>query len=586
MYPTFPLNFASIRDLCEAEDHLYTQLEIGDKTYYHNIFSIYTYNGETLILVDTTVSRTVRLCHTVDYKRSVIIKDVTGNAGDSPIVISVIGDGVTLNGSMTREYQMYVPFGAVELSAFQAGWTITSPRSSVISDRSYRLPQNLSFILPPATGSQAQNFPAMVYFPASVLGAAKVDPGYNGFTASDYYLSQLTPTDSTATMTGLFGQPDPPAAPSTDFSMLSITSDTIYNVPGDFATLNAALSLLSVKVITPGVKVKLNLNQRDSLSAYTFNHPQSSAITISGAAPDLITPISAHPISTVAGNIVLDIQLSVSDLASVLPGAMILIDKTLAHIARWAGAWPVSTVTTNSVRVIITDSGANFPADTSQPGDARYRVLNSVVSLAGPLTVQGEGLTIQNIAFVGSGGNTVGLDIQGRAALSTLALNNFIGTALRLGYNGVQSSVVPADLFVSANEGDGINLFNSSVIDNTSTSSTTGLYITGNDGNGLAAEYSSVKLSSFFIGGNVGSGIKLNNEAYANLTSGVANNNGTGLRIDGSGLAVGNNNTFANNTALDISAVNDSKVLMTLSAGNNLSSPNGQITTDGSLISL
>src|SRR6516165_2359256 len=125
MHPTLPLTYASIRDLCESTDYLFTEVGYGDKLYLHNTFATHTYNNESLILVDTSVLREIRLGITVNVKKSVVIKDITGLAGVNPVLITLIGDGVTLQGLAQREYTLYVPYGSLELSALRGEWTVT-----------------------------------------------------------------------------------------------------------------------------------------------------------------------------------------------------------------------------------------------------------------------------------------------------------------------------------------------------------------------------------------------------------------------------------------------------------------------------
>src|ERR1700749_3471833 len=128
MHPTLPLTKASIRDLCESLDYLISEVSYGDKIYLHNAFETHTYNNESLILVDTTVPRTIRLGVTVNVKKSVVIKDISGKAGINPVLITLIGEGVTLQGSPDREYTLYVNWGSLELTARLGDWTVTVPR--------------------------------------------------------------------------------------------------------------------------------------------------------------------------------------------------------------------------------------------------------------------------------------------------------------------------------------------------------------------------------------------------------------------------------------------------------------------------
>jgi hypothetical protein len=568
-----------------------TQLGYGDKVYVHNIFETYTYNNESLILVDTTVSRTVRLCQTVMYKRSVVIKDISGNANTFPIIIELIGNatnGVTLFGQTGRVFQMFVPWGAVEFACFQHEWSISVPRSTVISDRAFRLPQNLNLALPPAIGAFRQSFPTLVFFPATMLGTDIVPAAYNGFSASVHSPNQITLTNpSDSALTSIFLVPNPVINADT-FEALTITATTVFNIPTDFPSLSAAFAYLANQQIMPGVTVYLQETGDDSISSLLLiDHPQSDQIVIQGPTPYLFTPLNASFSSTIPGAVNLTLLLDNYDFSQMTVGDYVIIDQAIPSFQRWTGIWPIVSASNNLITLQISDWGASFPTTTPLATQIRFQLVESVITVAGNGTIQlyADGLTIENIAFVGASNAATAISAFGVLNLDTVGFANFTANGLLAGAKGVINAT---NLYLSTNS-TGLNLTRGSVLNGDISPSTSGVYITGN-ATGLYSSNSSVLLTPVYVSGNQNFGLSFDSKSFGTITNSyITNNASVGLSITNASVAKGSNNTILTNGTTDISVAELSLVNMTdTSSGvilaGGVTATIGTPASDGSLI--
>ena len=661
MYPTLPINNASVRDLCECTDHLYTQLEYGDKIYVHNIFQTYTYNHETLILVDTSIRREIRLCLTLNFKRSVIIKDLTGNAGNNPILITLIENtsginqyytipnsaptvtlpygslvptpvtvttivsplaenSVTLQGNTERQFQMYVPWGSVEFSCYEGEWVITVPRSTCISTRGFRLPQNLNLALPPSQGAIGQTFGPIAFFPANMVGQDIVPASWNGFSASVHTVSQITLGTGVnnvgtslpiGTLTSLFTIPDPPIVGPTTFAALAIVANTTFDIPSDFPSLLAAWNYLKGVTIMPGNTVTLTLTEDDSISSlFVIDHPQLSQIVIQGAPTYTFVPLDTNTFSQVPGQVLMDIYLESYDFALINVGDTILVDQigaaafaaiegqNITDFTRWNGAWQViskSTIltdpninlgpnNTSSIRIVITDWSPNFPLLDLRQQEVRFRLMGSVVTVAGngSLQLYSDGLTINNVAFVGQSNALTGLTCYGITNLNTVATIGFQANGV---YSGTRGVLNAQDLFSCSNL-NGVYMERGSILNGDLNPNGSGIYLNGNSNAGLLQLNSSSEIKPLFATGNQNFGVSLNKKSNADLYNCFIQNNGTGLSIIGESTATGNTNTISTNALNDIFVYDLSLVQMTMTSNFNTSSSIGVVTPDGSLIDI
>ena len=585
MHPTLPLTAASIRDLCESLDYLITEAGYGDKVYLHNTFATHTYNNESLILVDTTIARTIRLGITVNVKKSVVIKDITGLAGVNPVLITLIGEGVTLQGSPDREYTLYAPWGSLNLTAHLGDWTVTVPRSTCISLRGFRLPQNLNLVLPPAVGAVRQSFDALAFFPATMPGKDIVPATYNGFSAAVHTLSQITLGDPvTSSLTSLFGIPDPPATTGKEFSDLSLVTDTTLNIPGDAADLNAALTFLSNKTITPGVEVTIALPYNSSITtSLLLNHPQASQITIQGATPYTFSPASTSVFSSSPGAVLMDVQLSPEDRGAFNVGDIILIDATTSTFRRWNGAWPVVSTTATSIRIQITDWGAGYPTDSLLPQQSRWRQMKSIVTVTGPnvLQIYADGATLNNVAFVGQSNALNALKIFAEVSLNAVSVTGFTGNGVKAGWRAVLNV---NDLFCSSNT-TGLTLEREALINGDTNPGSTAVYLNGNV-TGLSAYNGRGRINPLFAVGNAGTGLFLDKAALVEILNSYLQNNATGLSATTASSAVGNTNTITANSSKDIIVSDGALVKMSSTSAVLLGSPNKTLNPDGSRIDL
>ena len=586
MHPTLPLTAASIRDLCESLDYLITEIGYGDKVYLHNVFTTHTYNNESLILVDTSVQRIIRLGITVNVKKSVIIKDISGLAGINPVLITLIGDGVTLQGSPNREYTLYVPYGSLELTAHLGDWTVTVPRSTCISLRGFRLPQNLNLVLPPAVGAVQQSFDALAFFPASMPGRDIVPATYNGFSAAVHTASQITLGDPvTSSLTSLFGIPDPPATSGTDFSDLSIVTDTVLNIPGDCADLAAAFHFLSNKTITPGVDVTIALPYASSItSLLLLNHPQAAQITIQGITPYTFVPANTAIFSSSPGTVLMDVFLSPDDQGAFNVGDTILIDATTAAYRRWNGAWTVVSLTASSIRIQITDWGTLFPTANILPQQTRFRLMKSFVTITGPnaLQIYSDGATINNVAFVGQSNAVNALGIFAEVYLNAVSVTGFTGNGINAGWRAVLNV---NDLFACSNN-NGLALEREALINGDTNPGSTAVYLNGNSNNGLAAFNGRGKINPLFAVGNAATALFLDKAAMVEIVNSYLQNNATGLSATTNSSAVGNTNTITINSSKDIIVSDGALVKMSSTSAILLGSPNKTLNADGSRIDL
>ena len=600
MHPTLPLTKASIRDLCESLDYLLTEGWLTDKVYLHNIFKTHTYNNESLILVDTSVPREVRLDDTVNVKKSVVIKDITGNAGVCPILISLIGPSfqyasgltpgqlpllVTLQGLTTRQFKMYVPWGSVQFSANDTGWTMTVPRSTCISMRGFRLPQNLNLALPPAIGASRQSFDSLVYFPAVMAGSDIVPPTYNGFSASVCTVSQIALGDPlTSSLTAIFQVPDPPTTTGKEFSDLSIVNDLTLRVPGDCADLNAALRFLSNKTIMPDVGVTIQLPYQSAITnLLLLNHPQAAQITIQGIDPYHFSPAMTHIFSSSPGAVLMDITTSLEDRGAFNVGDIILIDSTTPTFRRWNGAWPVVSTTATTFRILISDWGANYPTQSLLPAQSRWRQMKSIVTVTGPgnLSVYSDGATINNVAFVGQSNAVSPLSVFGKLYLNVVAISGFTGNGL---YGGWGAILDVNDLF-SCSNGSGLHLTREALLNAETNPSSTGLYLNGNT-NGFSALNGKGRINPLFAVGNANTGLFLDKASVLEILNSYLQNNFSGLSATTASTATGNTNTITDNGQIDIIVSDGALVKMSTTSAVNLSSPNKVLNADGSRIDL
>jgi hypothetical protein len=585
MHPTLPLTAASIRDLCESLDYLITEIGYGDKVYLHNTFATHTYNNESLILVDTTIQRTIRLGVTVNVKKSVVIKDITGLAGVNPILVTLIGDGVTLQGSPDREYTLYAPWGSLNLTAHLGDWTVTVPRSTCISLRGFRLPQNLNLVLPPAVGASPQLFDALAFFPANMPGKDTVPATYNGFSAAVHTLSQITLSDPvTSSLTSLFGLPDPPATTGTDFSDLSIVTNTNLAIPSDYADLAAALHFLSNKTIMPGVGVNINLPYASSITTLLLlNHPQAAQITIQGIPPYTFSPANTAVFSSSPGAVLMDVFLSAEDRGNFNVGDILLIDGTTPAFRRWNGAWPVVSTTATSARIQITDWGANYPTATLLPQQSRWRQMKSFVTVTGAnsLKIYNDGATINNVAFVGQSNAVNALGVYAEVNLNTVAIVGFTGDGLAAGWRAVLNV---NDLFNCSNK-IGLRLEREALINGDTNPGSTGVYLNGNS-TGLSALNGRGRINPLFAVGNAGTGLFLDKAAVIEVLNSYLQNNASGLSATTNSSALGNTNTITTNTNKDIVVSDGALVKMSSTSALNLGSPNKTLNADGSRIDL
>jgi hypothetical protein len=190
----------------ESTEYLFTELEIGDKVYVHNVFQTYTYNGESIILVDASIPRILRLPRTVgNTRKSVYVKDISGLAHQGGLVIELIGNEsgvpVTLQSSSTRAFTLVADYGTVWLSANEGEWTIMAPHVTSVSNLAFRLPQNLNFLLPPTLGVVPQVFPAITISPRIFSGSNSVPIGYNGLSLSSGASGAVTVLDPSSGLT-------------------------------------------------------------------------------------------------------------------------------------------------------------------------------------------------------------------------------------------------------------------------------------------------------------------------------------------------------------------------------------------------
>jgi hypothetical protein len=586
MHPTLPLIAASIRDLCESLDYLLTEAGYGDKIYIHNTFTTHTYNNESLILVDTSVPRTIRLGITVNVKKSVVIKDITGLAGINPVLITLIGEGVTLQGSPGREYILYVPWGSLNLTAHLGDWTITVPRSTCISNRGFRLPQNLNLVLPPAIGASRQSFGALAYFPATMPGKDVVPATYNGFSAAVHTTSQITlGNPATSSLTSLFDIPDPPTTTGKEFSDLAIVNDVSLVIPDDYADLAAALRFLSNKSIMPEVQVTINLPADSAITtSLSLNHPQASQITIQGITPYTFVPSGTVLFSSSPGAVLMDVDLSIEDRGAFDIGDIILIDQTTPAFHRWNGAWTIISVAATSFRLQITDWGVLFPTTAWLPQQSRFRLMKSVitVSASNQLVVYNKGATINNVAFIGQGNANCPLTALEQINLNTVSATGF-GTGIYAAFEGMLNI---QDLFCCSNQ-NGLTLDRGATLNANYSPSSTGCYLNGNSNVGHVVFNAQSRINPLYAVGNRYHGLYLDRAAAVDILNSYLQNNGYyGLFATTDSSATGNTNTITANSYQDIAVSDGALVKMSSTSAMVLGSPNRQLNADGSRIDL
>lgn len=587
-----------------ATDLLMTELEYGDKIYTHNQFETYTWDGESIILVDTTVARTVRLTQVPNFKRSVVIKDITGNANTNPILITIapstlISTPVVLQAQTERQFQMYVPWGAAEFTAYQNQWVLDTPRCTCISNRGFRLPQNLNLALPPAYGAIRQHFPGMTFFPAIMKGVDNVPSNYNGLVASVAYEEQVTKTDDSASLTSLFAQPNPPVIDPASFTANTITADTTWNVPNDFQTLAQAQGYLGTKDILPGVIVTVTVDGDNINGLVNFNHPQASQIVFQGQTPLTLNPVSTSVSQSVPGAVFVDIALGVTDMANVPVGSYIVIDKVVAYPAgsntpigdlrRWIGAWPVIAQLTylngQAARIQITDWGTNFPTAPMVPTQARWRVLPTVVNMTGGANLYfgSDGYTFNDIAFIGAANAQTALTLRGVLNLNTVVISGFKANGI---YSSYRSILNTADVYSCGNT-TGLYLERQAVLVGDTSPSNTILCLSGNSSNGLSG-FSSADgvVNPLFCTGNNVNGITFTNLSNLEVYNSYILANGVGINSTTGSLVSGNTNTISESTGNDLQVSDSATVRMTSTSAFNLGTPNGQLNSDGSRIEL
>jgi len=581
-----------------------TELEYGDKIYLHEDFQTYTFNGESLILVDTGVRRTVRITQTPNIKRSVVIKDATGNAGNCPVIITIAinttGD-VTLQGLTEKEFQLYMAWGAIEFTANGKEWTVTVPRSTSISSRGFRLPQNLNLALPPAYGSVPPRFPPLVYFPARMAGADVVPATYNGFCASVNYYSQLSLADSTASLTALFDEPDPPDTTPHELNELVIKVDTAWHIPDDFPSLAAANAYLADKQILPDVTVTLILDGDAVTGLLNFDHPQGSQIVIQGQPPITFEPESTWVFQVIPGAVLVDVLMIPGQLAEHPVGSYITIDHVVGwplgnpgldqpgDLVRWTGTWPVVAHVQNqwgwNARIQITDWGTNFSTVPMVPKQCRWRSFPTVVQVAGSGYIQfySDGYTINDVLFIGQSNASTGLAVHGMLNLNDCAVVGFTWAGV---YGGYRAVIFNKNLYTCTNQW-GIVLNRGAIWEGDLSPNDSQTYTTGNSQGGVYSANAQAAFNPLFASGNGNCGIVMSQMSFIEIdNSKIISNANTGLYCITTSLAAGNVNTLQNNSIYDVAVADNALVTLSASSAYNLGSPNNQMNSDGSRIEI
>jgi hypothetical protein len=264
-------------------------------------------------------------------------------------------------------------------------------------------------------------------------------------------------------------------------------------------------------------------------------------------------------------------------------GDIVLIDGTTAPFLRWSGAWQIVSLTASSLRLQITDWGANYPTLGWLPQQSRFRLMQSLVTVTGPnqLQLQSDGLTINDVGFIGQNNSVHALYLNGEINLNTVSATGFGAGAIYTGYRGILNA---ADLFSCSNV-NGITLDRGAVLNGDLNPSGTGIYLCGNT-NGLYALNSQSRINPLFATGNANCGLALDRRGVADITNGYLENNAYGVWATTEGVAVGNTNTITSNATYDISVSDGALVKMSVTSALKLSSPNQTLNADGSRIDL
>lgn len=143
--PILPLTDPNIHDAIDATNEMLTQAGYSESIYVFNGGNpLYTYNGETFILVDTSIAREIRLVRSTGMKFNLTIIDMFGTGADvNPITISVF------DSAAAPEFG-----GGVKIIGAKRG------RIDLVSDGD-------TWWQAPAAGSLGKRiFPAMLFFPS------------------------------------------------------------------------------------------------------------------------------------------------------------------------------------------------------------------------------------------------------------------------------------------------------------------------------------------------------------------------------------------------------------------------------------
>jgi hypothetical protein len=281
--------------------------------------------------------------------------------------------------------------------------------------------------------------------------------------------------------------------------------------------------------------------------------------------------------------VLMAVFLSIEDQGAFNVGDLILIDQTTPMFRRWNGAWPVISTTATSMRIQITDWGANYPTQSLLPQQSRWRVMRSVVTVTGPnnLSVYSDGAMINNVAFVGQSNAVSPLSVFGKLYLNVVAITGFTGNGIYAGWGAILDV---NDLF-SCSNGSGLYLTREALLNAETNPGSTALYLNGNT-NGFIALNGKGRINPLYAVGNANAGLDLDKASVIEILNSYLQDNIIGLSATTNSTATGNTNTITQNSQFDIVVSDGALIKMSVTSALLLGSPNQTLNADGSRIDL
>lgn len=345
-----------------------------------------------------------------------------------------------------------------------------------------------------------------------------------------------------------------------------ITANKTINVPGDFATIQAALDSLKKAWIPRDVTVTIQVASGafNHTSPIIVDHPCGSRIKIIGATPITTSITGNGTVTGSAGN--WSVPILVQSTSGIAAGGYVIIRDTAGTGDHYAfrGIWKVISVdSATQITVQNTHRAGTFPTATLSGGTVvALKTILEFTSSTGLIVRPGTTLGfIDNIALVGDGSNNNGIDIgvddatgtRGYAAIkagSNFGVNGFGGN----GIFAVSAGFIFGPVYSCGNGGYGVLGRLPGVVIGTGVFS-------GNGASGVLANLGLIVANKSTACGNKYSGFATEAGGRVDCNTCIATGNGDkGFFSSNGGFIYAANTTAFGNTNSDYGAYNGSTI--------------------------